>query len=112
MAPYESDSQLAKLQLMGIIDQVITEDSDLLVYGASVIFKLNEDGECDYLDLSKVKTEEVGNENIKKFLKLSREERMIACVLAGCDYLPSIKGIGLRKAMKYMEDEKDIFGVV
>lgn len=32
--------------------------------------------------------------------------------MAGCDYLPSIKGIGLKKALKYLEGEKDIYGVV
>ena len=31
-APYEADSQLAKLCHDGIADAVVTEDSDLLVY--------------------------------------------------------------------------------
>lgn len=33
VAPYEADSQLAYLNLSGIADIVITEDSDLLLFG-------------------------------------------------------------------------------
>jgi len=51
VAPYEADSQLAKLKKLSIIDAVVTEDSDLLVYGCNAIYKLNEEGMCDYIDL-------------------------------------------------------------
>ena len=33
VAPYEADAQLAFLEREGIIDGIITEDSDLLVFG-------------------------------------------------------------------------------
>ena len=33
VAPYEADAQLTYLQKEGIVDVVITEDSDLLVFG-------------------------------------------------------------------------------
>lgn len=33
MAPYEADAQMAYLALNGLVDVVITEDSDLLTYG-------------------------------------------------------------------------------
>ena len=35
VAPYESDAQLAFLSREGLVDVVISEDSDLLVYGTS-----------------------------------------------------------------------------
>lgn len=39
VAPYEADAQLAFLNQSGIVDFVITEDSDLLVFGCKkVIF--------------------------------------------------------------------------
>lgn len=44
VAPYESDSQIAKLISLGIADIAITEDSDLVVYGVKTIVKLNQDG--------------------------------------------------------------------
>ena len=33
MAPYEADAQLAYLSKEGVVDLIITEDSDLVVFG-------------------------------------------------------------------------------
>ncbi len=42
VAPYEADAQLAYLSRENLVDFLITEDSDLLVFGAKkVLFKLN-----------------------------------------------------------------------
>jgi exonuclease-1 len=47
VAPYEADAQLAYLEKKAIIDGIITEDSDLLVFGCrKVLFKLDSDGQC------------------------------------------------------------------
>ena len=53
VAPYEADSQIAKLKRLGMVDAVISEDSDLIIFGVNVILKLNQNGECDYVDLNK-----------------------------------------------------------
>ena len=43
-APYEADAQLAYLSKQGMVDLVITEDSDLLLFGArKIIFKMGAD---------------------------------------------------------------------
>ena len=44
IAPYESDSQIAKLLQLNLADFAITEDSDLIVYNANVVLKLSQDG--------------------------------------------------------------------
>ena len=47
VAPYEADAQLAYLEQKGIIDGILSEDSDLLVYGAKrLITKLDQHGDC------------------------------------------------------------------
>jgi exonuclease-1 len=51
IAPYEADSQISKMFNLGLVDAVITEDSDLVVYGVDVILKLKETGQCDFLSL-------------------------------------------------------------
>ena len=44
---------MAKLVHLGLADFAITEDSDLIVYNARVVLKLTQDGECDFIDVSK-----------------------------------------------------------
>lgn len=42
MAPYEADAQLAYLSRQGIADIIITEDSDLMAFGAKkMLYKLD-----------------------------------------------------------------------
>ena len=114
VSPYETDSQLSKLWVDGHIDYVITEDSDLILYGCKkILYKLSEEGECDYLNLSEDRNKNM-NETvyIKSFLSFSEEKQIMACVMAGCDYIPSIKGIGLKKAIKYFEHFDNITDIV
>ena len=37
VAPYEADAQMAYLALNGLVDAVLTEDSDLLCYGVPTV---------------------------------------------------------------------------
>lgn len=37
MAPFEADAQMAYLNIAGYADYVITEDSDLLVFGSKKV---------------------------------------------------------------------------
>jgi exonuclease 1 len=47
VAPYEADAQLAYLERRGLVSAIITEDSDLLVFGCqNVLFKMDGDGKC------------------------------------------------------------------
>jgi len=56
VAPYEADAQIAHLCISGEADFAITEDSDLILFGAQKIcYKLNHNGEGDYLDIKKFK---------------------------------------------------------
>ena len=43
VAPYEADAQLAYLNVSGLADVVVTEDSDLTLFGCSkILFKLQD----------------------------------------------------------------------
>ncbi len=49
VAPYEADAQLAYLEKIGLIQAIITEDSDLLVFGCKrVSINYYRDDECKY----------------------------------------------------------------
>ncbi|EZA50275.1 Exonuclease [Ooceraea biroi] len=103
VAPYEADAQLAYLNIIGIADVVITEDSDLTLFGCKrILFKMDFNGngvliEQDRLHLAmNVHSEQF---HMDKFRHI--------CILSGCDYLPSLPGIGLRKAQKFIDKNTD-----
>ncbi|XP_060651860.1 exonuclease 1 [Drosophila nasuta] len=98
VAPYEADAQMAWLNKTGIAQYIVTEDSDLTLFGAQkIIFKLDLTGagllvEADKIHLAMGCREE--RYNFDKFRRM--------CIMSGCDYLDSLPGIGLAKACKFM----------
>ncbi|KAH8987790.1 PIN domain-like protein [Lactarius akahatsu] len=95
VAPYEADAQLAYLERTGIVDGIITEDSDLLVFGCkNVYFKLN-DVESTVISISRDDFGKVTDCSLRGWT--DGQFRAMA-ILSGCDYLPSIPGVGLKTA--------------
>ncbi|XP_063426203.1 exonuclease 1-like [Mytilus trossulus] len=96
VAPYEADAQLALLSKSGIAQIIVTEDSDLLLFGCErVIFKMDHFGNGVMIEkcrLNEVMEIQNGFYTFDKFRYM--------CILSGCDYLPSLSGIGLVKACK------------
>ena len=96
VAPYEADAQLAYLYLTGKAQVIITEDSDLLIFGVKkVLFKMDKFGNGIEIDLDKLG--EVEELNFRTF---SSDMLLTCCILSGCDYIDSIKGVGFKKAHK------------
>lgn len=98
VAPYEADAQLAYLQRTGVADAVWTVDADLLLFGCSkVIYNLDECGRGLLYEVPIEKLREVcGITDTRSDFRFEHFRRM--CILSGCDYLESPRGIGLRKA--------------
>ncbi|KAK8870054.1 hypothetical protein IAR55_000624 [Kwoniella newhampshirensis] len=98
VAPYEADAQLCYLEREGFVDGIITEDSDLLVFGCrQVIFKLDGNGHCVWIHRDKLA-------HIREFPMhgwTDTQFRRMA-MLSGCDYLDSIPGIGLKTAHRLL----------
>lgn len=94
VAPYEADSQMVYLEKIGVVDGIISEDSDLLIFGCKrLITKLNDRGECV----------EINKENFKNCKQvpvqyLTQDQLRIVAALSGCDYTKGIQGIGIVKA--------------
>ncbi|XP_030854685.1 exonuclease 1 isoform X2 [Strongylocentrotus purpuratus] len=98
VAPYEADAQLAYLEKNGFVQAVITEDSDLIAFGCKkVIVKLDLAGNCMDVDSSRL------NVAMKIGEKFTPEKFRYMCIVAGCDYLASLPGIGIGKARKLFQ---------
>jgi len=104
VAPFESDAQLAYLSLMNIIDVVITEDSDSIVYGCRAVFlKIDKDGNGDLLERKKL----VDNQSLS-FGNWTDDQFKLFCCLAGCDYMPKIPSVGIKIAYKLISKHQTL----
>ena len=109
VAPYESDAQIAYLYHKNKIDFAITEDSDLIPYGVKrIAFKLSEKGDFEYLNLNinEIPRNTINNlnEDGKFMLYLTHLKLVQFCVMLGCDYIKSIKGLGIRTLIKLFKE--------
>lgn len=107
VAPYEADAQCAYLAMNGFVDAVMTEDSDLLCYGCpNVLFKF--DGSV----ADKVQFGDLAHCRELSFVgwDLSMFQQM--CVLAGCDFVKALPGIGVKKAHAHMRRTRSVERVI
>ncbi|XP_076047031.1 exonuclease 1-like [Oratosquilla oratoria] len=110
VAPYEADAQLAYLNRSGIAQLVLTEDSDLVLFGCDrMVFKLDSNGKG--IMVEKEKLHVAMNMARDKF---SFDKFRNMCILSGCDYLPSLHGIGLGKAAKFfsLTNNPDVYSAL
>ncbi|KAE9453923.1 hypothetical protein C3L33_14171, partial [Rhododendron williamsianum] len=110
VAPYEADAQLAYLSSLepanGGIIAVISEDSDLLAYGCpAIVFKMDRYGNGEEILLHKVFESATC---VPSFRHFDKELFIGMCVLAGCDFLPSVPGIGIAKAYSLVSKYRDL----
>eukprot|EP01134_Creolimax_fragrantissima_P006398 CFRG6398T1 len=110
VAPYEADAQLAYLYKQNEISAVITEDSDLIPFGVKrIFFKMSDRGDGFEFCSSRL----AGNCDLKIDLRGWTPHRLIElCVLSGCDYLPSIPGMGLKLSYIYLQKHRTFENVI
>lgn len=97
IAPYEADAQIAYFNNEKLIDFVITEDTDLILYGCEkIIYKLDATGSCLLYERSKLFKCLGAHSDKVDFEKFRR-----ICILSGCDYLKNIPSVGLQSAKKF-----------
>lgn len=104
VAPYEADAQLAYLERKGIIDGILSEDSDLLVFGAKrLLTKLDQHGDCVEIN----RADFTSCRDISLLGWTDADFRRMA-ILSGCDYLPNIPKMGLKTAYRYVRKYKSV----
>lgn len=99
VSPYEADAQLYFLQKIKYIDHIITEDSDLIPYGAnSVLYKF-----------TGTHVEEYNSSRLPKCKDSFFSDNILdISILSGCDYLDSIRGVGLITAYCKLKETGDV----
>lgn len=104
VAPYEADAQLAWLSAADDVDVVVTEDSDLVVYGAKKVFyKMNKTGDGELYQLKNLMA--LDAPNMRNF---TPQMFTWVCVFSGCDFFDGVSGLGIHKAHKLVKRNRDI----
>jgi len=96
VAPFEADAQLAYLYKQGLIDCVLTNDSDLIIYGVEHIMFLRpkEDSYYEYKP----------NDEITYVNNMEKIHLPLIAFLIGCDYFKGIKGVGWKRAFELVKE--------
>lgn len=103
---------MAYLERTGIVNGIITEDSDLLVFGCrTVLFKLD----IVQATVVSISRDDFGSPSLSSetdysisFVGWSDAQFRWMAMLSGCDYLPSIPGVGLKTAYQLLKKHKSV----
>lgn len=95
VAPLEAEAQCAKLLQLGLVDGIVTDDSDVFLFGGRLVyrnlFNQNKYVEC-YLSA-----------DLDREMTLDREKLIRLAYLLGSDYTDGIKGVGGVTALEILE---------
>ncbi|SCW01242.1 LAFE_0D08262g1_1 [Lachancea fermentati] len=109
VAPFEADAQMVYLEKEGFVHGIISEDSDLLIFGCrKLITKLNDHGDC----IEICRDDFVHLPSRFPLCQLSPQEIRTMVCLSGCDYTSGIPQVGLLTAMKLVKRYKTIERVI
>lgn len=95
-APMEAEAQCAALVTLGLVDGIVTDDSDTFLFGGTRVYKnmfnSNKFVEC-YLAT-----------DIEKEMSLSREQLISLAQLLGSDYTEGLPGVGPVTAVEILSE--------
>eukprot|EP00924_Labyrinthula_sp_SR-Ha-C_P011641 snap_masked-scaffold_17-processed-gene-4.15-mRNA-1 protein AED:0.01 eAED:0.01 QI:0/-1/0/1/-1/1/1/0/384 len=107
LAPGEAEAQCAWLTKQKKVFGTGTEDMDALTFGTPVLLR-----NLTYAESRKLPVIEINYEVLLKGLELNDKEFVDLCILCGCDYANSIKGIGPKTSWKLIKEHKSIEKII
>ena len=87
----------------GIVDAVLSEDTDVLAYGAPLFLTK--------IDTTADTCVRISYPDILSNLDLTKEQFLDICIMCGCDYNQNIPKIGSETAYKYIKKYGSIEGI-
>lgn len=102
-APGEAEATCAAMAKAGLVYATGTEDMDALTFGTPKLVRNLTAAEARELPIVEIDLQKVLNE-----LDLTMEEFTDLCILLGCDYTGTIKGVGPQKAHEVIRDHRSI----
>ncbi|KFQ19378.1 PREDICTED: flap endonuclease 1 [Merops nubicus] len=106
-APGEAEASCAALVKAGRVYAAATEDMDCLTFGSPVLMRHLTASEAKKLPIQEFHLQRVLQE-----LELTWEQFVDLCILLGCDYCESIRGIGPKRAVELIREHKSIERII
>lgn len=106
-APCEAEAQCAELVKAGKVYAAASEDMDTLCYGPQFLLR-----HLTYAESRKVPIDEVKTDTVVEGLELTKESFVDLCILLGCDYCETIRGIGPVTALKLIKEFGSIDNII
>lgn len=103
-APAEAEAECAMLQRLGVVDYVVSDDSDTLVFGATKVLrsfnrvKYNDEENNPVISSTDYYVTPLEMEEVTRVTGLTRDRLIFIAVLRGGDYSLGSEGIGITRA--------------
>lgn len=102
-APCEAEAQCAELARGGKVYAAASEDMDTLTFKAPILLR-----HLTFSEARKMPIDEVNLEKALAGMGLDMDQFVDLCILLGCDYTESIKGVGPKNAYNLIKEHKTI----
>jgi flap endonuclease-1 len=96
-APCEAEAQCAELVRAGVAFATATEDMDALTLGTPVLLR-----RMTFSAAQKQPVLEIHLDKVLAGLSLTMDQFIDVCILCGCDYTDTIRGIGPKRALEFI----------
>lgn len=106
-APAEAEAQCAALAKGKKVFAAASEDMDTLTFGTTMLLRHLTAAESRGLPVT-----EIDLSIVLKSLELTQDEFIDLCILLGCDYCDSIKGVGPATALKMIKEHRTLEKIV
>ncbi|XP_010555901.1 PREDICTED: DNA repair protein UVH3 isoform X2 [Tarenaya hassleriana] len=94
IAPMEAEAQCAFMEQLNLVDGIVTDDSDVFLFGARNVYK-NIFDDRKYVETYFMK-------DVEKELGMTREKLIRMALLLGSDYTEGVSGIGIVNAIEVL----------
>lgn len=106
-APSEAEAMCAYLSKIGKVYGVATEDMDALTFGSKTLLR-----NMNAAESKKLPIHEFDLKLLLEGFKMSIDEFIDLCILLGCDYCDSVKGVGPQRAFSLIQKHRNIENII
>lgn len=106
-APCEAEAQCAAMVKAGLVYATATEDMDALTFGSNILLR-----HLTFSEARKMPVQEIHLDKVLEGLNLTHSEFVDLCILLGCDYTDSIRGVGPKRSIELIKQHKSIESIL